>query len=103
MTSEPVRLKEAPRSTFHQWPVLPLAADQRVELLPSLPLAAGLADCELSALAALPCARFTAPPGVAVRVGVAVGPVGVLVRVGVCEGVGVAEPPVGFGTLASVM
>jgi hypothetical protein len=47
-----------PRSTVHQWPVLPSAAHHLVVPLPSLPLAAGFAVSELSADAALPWAML---------------------------------------------
>ena len=75
MTSELVIFLLEPRSTFHQCPVLLLAAHQRVVVLPSFPLVAGFPDWELSALAVLFNARLTGAPGVGVgvRVGVGVG------------------------------
>ncbi len=47
-----------PRSTFHQWPVFPSFAVQRVVVLPSFPLEDECPDCVLSALALLFNARL---------------------------------------------
>src|SRR5688572_29086465 len=50
---------DLPRSTCHQWPVLPSEAHQRVDLSPSTAIAGGLSPSEPDAVAGLSSARLS--------------------------------------------